>query len=303
VQVIVVKLPIAKLGRKQWGNMISPYDTKPKPLFTRLDTEEGVEDEAYCVGFELEKWRCDAYADHMIEWIIDYALKSDEIKTLSHGNSYLKLRQAAARIYKSEAYEKRGEIGEISLHAICREFFGTIPFAPRVFYLTSSNEVVKSFDMVHVRYDDEGVELWLGEAKFFKDRKGAIASAIESVKTHIDQGFLKNEKLLLGPQVSTDIPQFEKIRDILSEEVSLDELFEKSIFPILIAADSDSTNSHKRMDNDYATDVSTELKALANAIQESGLKSKIKILLIYVPLGSKDQLAAAFDIRLKGLSP
>lgn len=35
------------------------------------------------------------------------------------------------------------------LHAVCRDFFGTIPIAPRVFYLTSSNDVVKSFDMAH----------------------------------------------------------------------------------------------------------------------------------------------------------
>lgn len=283
--------------------MLSPYDTKPKPLFTRLATVGGVDEQAYCVGFELEKWRCDAFADHMIEWIIDYALKSDEIKTLSHGNSYLRLRQAAARIYKSEAYERRGEIGEISLHAICREYFGTIPFAPRVFYLTSSNEVVKSFDMVHVRYKDESVELWLGEAKFFKDRDSAIANAVASVRKHIDQGFLKNEKLILGPQVSTDIPHYEKIREILSEEAPLDVLFQKSIFPILIAADSSSTTSHNQFGQAYESDISEELVALSEAIKASGLKSRIKILLIYVPLGSKDALATAFDKRLKGLTP
>ncbi|MGO6696878.1 DUF1837 domain-containing protein [Rhizobium johnstonii] len=282
--------------------MFSPYDVKPKPLFTRLDTG-GADDQAYCVGFELEAWRCDAYADHMIEWIIDYALKSDEIETLSHGNSYLKLRQAAARIYKSGAYEKRGEIGEISLHAICREFFGTIPFAPRVFYLTSSNEIVKSFDMVHVRYEGESVELWLGEAKFFKDGDKAIASAVESVIKHIGQGFLKNEKLILGPQVSTDIPHFQKIRDILSEEVSLDVLFEKAVFPILIASNSASTKSHKQLSAKYACDVALELQSLSQTVAKSELKSKIKVLLLYIPLGSKDQLATAFDIRLKGLSP
>ncbi|MBX5230299.1 DUF1837 domain-containing protein [Rhizobium sp. NLR9b] len=302
-QVIVAKPVVVRVGRKQWGRMFSPYDNKPKPLFTRLETGSGAGDQAYCVGFELEAWRCEAYADHMIEWIIDYALKSDEIKTLSHGNTYLKLRQAAARIYKSEAYEKRGEIGEISLHAICREFFGTIPFAPRVFYLSASNEVVKSFDMVHVRYEGASVELWLGEAKFFKKRDKAIASALESVTKHIDRGFLKNEKLILGPQVSTDIPHFEKIRDILSEEVSLDVLFQKAIFPILIASDSASTNSNKQLGEKYAADVAVELASLSQAIANSGLKSTIKILLIYIPLGSKDQLAKAFDIRLKGLSP
>lgn len=240
----------------------------------------------------------------MIEWIIDYALKADEIKTLTHANSYIKLKQAAARIYKSEHYKTRGEIGEISIHAICREYFQTIPFAPRVFYLTSSNEVVKSFDMVHVRYvGDHDVELWLGEAKFFKDRSLAIARALTSVSTHIEQGFLKNEKLLLGPQVSTDIPHFDKIRDVLSEEVSLDVLFQKAVFPIFIASDSPSTAKHKSHTAQYEADVAEELASLSDAIARSALHTKIKIVLIYVPIRSKDQLAEAFDKRLKGLNP
>lgn len=236
-----------------------------------------------------------------MEWLADYALKEDELR-VHHGNMYVRLREAAARIYDSEHYKARGEIGEITLHAICRDFFGTIPFAPRVFYLTSSNDVVKSFDMVHVRYmDNDGLELWLGEAKFYKDAMSAISAAISSVETHIDQGFLNREKLILGPQVSKDIPRYEEIRELLSTQTSLDSLFKTAVFPICIACNSEATANNTEISDTYLKQVAEELAGLEKRVAESGLTQKIRIMLIYVPLGSKEALADSFDKRLKGI--
>lgn len=282
---------------------MKPYDDKPNRLFTQLSfsSDEDIGKGSYCAGFECEEWRCDAYANHMMEWIADYALSEDEL-SVHHGNMYIRLREAAARIYTSEHYERRGEVGEITLHAICRDFFGTIPFASRVFYLTSSNDVVKSFDLVHVKYPkDAKPELWLGEAKFYKDRDDAISAAIESIKTHIDHDFLKNEKLILGPQVSKNVPRYQEIRDLLSEQTSLDELFNTAVFPICIAGNSDAIQKHTSVSDGYSEDVLQELQSLEKEVLGSGLQHKIKILLIYVPLASKEGLATAFDDRLKGV--
>lgn len=292
-----------RLGRQGGEMAVRPYDTKPKRLLTCLlsDSTNQPEIGGYCAGFELQRWRCDALADHLMEWLADYALKEDELR-VNHGNMYVRLREAAARVYSSTRYQTRGEVGEIALHAICRDFFGTIPFAPRVFYLTSSNEVVKSFDMVHVRYiKDEGFELWLGEAKFYKDAASAISSAISSVETHIEQGFLNHEKLILGPQVSSDIPRYDEIRELLSTQTSLDALFKTAVFPICIACDSEATAANTELTDSYKKEVAQELDALSARVVASGLTNKIRIMLIYVPLGSKDQLARAFDNRLKGI--
>lgn len=297
---------MSKAGRESRGaaETLSSYHAKPKTLLTEVSYEDASEPlaAAYCAGFELKAWRCNQLADHFIEWLADYALKEDELR-VDHSNMYVKLRQAAARIYNSEKYKKRGEVGEIALHAICREFFDTIPIAPRVFYLTSSNEVVKSFDLVHVRYIDDNPELWLGEAKFFEDRGKAVLSAIKSVREHIDQGFLHNEKLILGPQISRNIPRYEEIRDLLSSEKSLDSLFASAVFPICIASDSDVTCIAEAIDDSYCEGIRKEAEGLAQSIEESGLLSTIRIVLIYLPLGSKTQLAEAFDLRLKGLNP
>lgn len=237
-----------------------------------------------------------------MEWIADYALIEEELR-VNHASMYVRLKEAAVRIYTSEKYKQRGELGEIALHAICRDFFDTIPIAPRVFYLSSSNDVVKSFDMVHVRYKEAAdFELWLGESKLYKNSNDAVAAAIESVETHIDQGFLTRQKLLLGPQIARDVPHYNEIRALLSTQATLDSLFKCAVFPVLIAANSLAVADHTSHCSSYLSAVHAELQALSAKISQSGLQAKIKILLIYLPLGSKDDLAKAFDARLKGLN-
>lgn len=280
------------------------YAHRPTRFFAQLHSNKAGNParEAYCAGFEVEEWRCTALADHLIEWLADYALKEDELR-VHHGNMYIRLKEAAIRIYTSNKYKKRGEIGEIALHAICREFFGTIPFAPRVFYLTSSNDVVKSFDLAHVRTIDGKSELWLGEAKFYEDTTAAVKAAISSITEHIDLGFLRSQKLILGPQVSKSLPNYQEIRDLLSTQTSLDELFDRAVFPVLIAGESSAARKSKRADDAYKAEIETELVALSDLISASGLASKIKIMLIYLPLAAKSRLADEFDKRLKGLQP
>ncbi|MEA1647791.1 DUF1837 domain-containing protein [Nitrospirillum sp. BR 11164] len=283
---------------------MKPYDIKPRRLLAQL-TLGGTSDfssASYCAGFECKAWRCDALADHLLDWIADYALKEDEL-IVNHGNMYVRLKEAAARVYTSKNYEERGEIGEIVLHAICREYFGTIPFAPRVFYLSSTNDVVKSFDMAHVRYIDNRFQLWLGEAKFYRDGKSAIQAAISSVRSHIKVDFLKGQKLILGPQVSKSLPKYDEIRNVFSYQNSIDDLFNNSVFPVCIVCDSDAIKESESICSEYIEKIKTELDGLCKIIEKAGLHKNIKIFLIYVPLGSKLKLAAAFDRRLKALSP
>lgn len=282
---------------------MSAYGNLPERLLTCLydSTSANGGQALYCAGFELQRWRCDALATHIMEWIADYALVEEELN-VSHANMYVRLQQAAVRIYTSDNYKRRGEVGEITLHAICRDFFGTIPFAPRVHYLTASNDVVKSFDIVHVRYlERDTFELWLGEAKFYKETAEAISSAIESVNTHIDAGFLKSEKLILGPQISRNIPRYDEIRALFSQNTSIDNLFKTAVFPICIASDSDAVATHSANDAKYVAAVQQELMKLEAKLKNSGLREKIRVVLLYVPLGSKEELAKAFDKRLKGL--
>jgi len=81
----------------------------------------------------------------------------------------------------------------------------------------------------------------------------------------------------------------------------LDELIASAVFPVLIAANSDAAASHTSVCDAYSEEVATEMNALWEKLQGSGLTEKIKLKLIYVPLCDKDALNKAFDDRLKGL--
>jgi hypothetical protein len=215
---------------------------------------------------------------------------------------YVKLQQAAARVYTSSKYKNRGEVGEIALHAICRDYFDTIPIAPRVFYKNSSNDVIKSFDMVHARFPQGSKpQLWLGESKLYTDSIAAVADALKSVAAHIDQGFLTNEKLILGPQISHSTPHYDEIIDLFRSQTSLDVLLSSAVFVIGIFADSSAVSVSKSFDTKYRNDVILEVETLAAAVDKSKLMAKIRIVLVYVPLLKKDELTSEFDAKLKGL--
>jgi Cap4 SAVED domain len=113
---------------------LSNYAYKPKRFLDRLYFDEtgNPVQTICCAGFELNAWRCVPFAEHLIEWLPEYALPEDEL-AVNHANMYVKLKQAAIRVYTSDKYKNRGEAGEITLHGICRDYFDTLPISPRVF--------------------------------------------------------------------------------------------------------------------------------------------------------------------------
>lgn len=287
----------------KWGGaLLSIYDQKPLRFVTRLHKQStNPHLQLFCAGFELEEWRCKQFAFHLAEWLPDYALPEEELR-VDHGNSLLKLNQAAVRVYTSGKYASRGEAGEIALHAICRDFFGTIPISPRVFYKSASNDVVKAFDMVHVRFPKDGsVQIWLGESKLYTKGSDAIADAITSIRTHVDGGFLSNQKLLLGPQIPKTTPRYAEISAIFSKQESLDTLLANAVFAVGIMCNSEAVKSAKTQDEAYLKAATDELAALENKLAASGLQAKLRLVLFYIPLASKKDLVDAFDKRLKGL--
>jgi uncharacterized protein DUF1837 len=282
---------------------LSVYDSKPERFLEKLHRVEIMQlsSDLFCAGYELGQWRCKSFAFHLAEWLPDYALPEEEL-SVNHANSLVKINQAAIRVYTSKKYEKRGEAGEIALHAVCRDFFGTIPISPRVFYKSASNDVVKAFDMVHARLPQGApIEIWLGESKLWEDGSSAIGDAISSIRTHIDAGFLSNEKLLLGPQIPRTTPRYEEISTIFRKQTSLDVLLNSAVFTIGILCDSVSAKDAKDRDAKYLAGAKGELAGLTEAVKSSGLATTLKIVLVYVPLAGKAELVEAFDARLKGL--
>ena len=282
---------------------MTAYDQKPKRFLERLyfaDAGNPVEG-ICCAGFEVQAWRCVPFAEHLIEWLAEYALPEDEL-AVTHANMYVQLKKAAVRVYTSEKYKKRGEAGEITLHAICRDYFGTLPISPRVFYKSATNDVVKAFDMVHARFPQAGgVELWLGESKLYTDTKEAITEALKSVTEHLEQGFLKQQKLLLGPQIPKTTPRYNELMELFEPQTSLDKFIAAGVFVIGIMSNSVACGAAKTIDAAYKEALEKEFALLKQRLEKSGITKNIRVVLLYVPLANKDNFVTAFDGKLKGL--
>ena len=103
-----------------------------------------------CVGYERSEWRASQFADHIIEWLPEFALNHSELVDIKSGNSIRAIRRAALRVYQSEKFKQRGEFGELFLHAAIRQVFGSVPAISKIYYKSAINDTVKGFDAVHV---------------------------------------------------------------------------------------------------------------------------------------------------------
>jgi hypothetical protein len=277
----------------------------PRPfLFSRFsDGQDRSQFNCVCPGFELKKWRYERLAGHLMDWLPDFAIRHEDLPPkIENVTDYRKLiEDAAERIYKTEKSESRGEIGELLLHAICRQFSGTFPAVSKVYYKDASNDVVKGFDLVHTRYDEatDELQLWLGEAKFYKSGANAVSDAITSIRKHLDAGILTSEKILIGSKVSKDTPGYSKLEFLFDRDTPLDQIFQRLIVPVLIAYDSASTASYSD-DSSYNEALLTEIAQFQTALSTK-LPTNISLYCFYFPMHTKQTLVQQFDKRLGGV--
>lgn len=179
---------------------MSLYQNKPDSFFELvvhdIDSIPGLTGAS--AGYENGAFRNDEFAEYLIEWLPDFALKYSELEEFNSGNSRRMLRKAAQVVYTSTKYKSRGEFGELLLHALLREVFDSEPAISKMYYKTATNDTVKGFDAVHIVDAVDGLELWLGEVKFYNNNgTRAIADITKEILEHTDYNYLKDEFLLI----------------------------------------------------------------------------------------------------------
>lgn len=75
------------------------------------------------MDFERGAWRAEALARHIVEWVLDYSLRRHERGHLSPGRVIEITKRAMKTTFGNGG--DRGVPGEVLLHAICRQFFGS----------------------------------------------------------------------------------------------------------------------------------------------------------------------------------
>lgn len=252
-----------------------------------------------CAGFEAGRWRALELARHLFEWLPEFALTASEYESFLPHNHGEYLARAARAVYESDRYERRGEFGELLLHAAIRQCFNTIPAVSKVFFKDASNDTVKGFDAVHVVCTDSGaLELWLGEAKFYGDLADGLAAAANDLKRHTDGNWLRGEFIAIANKIDPSWPHADALRDLIHRNRTLDEIFDRIRIPLLVSYDSAATSAASASDAVYRQQVEAELRAAHTLLVDKPLPP-VAIHLLLVPLATKAELIRHLDERLR----
>jgi hypothetical protein len=276
-------------------------ESQPDPFFTvrvknqtKSPTLTGL-----CVGYERGEWRASELADHVMEWLPEFALNFTERKSLGHQNSVKLLKRAAAAVYATDKFSRRGEFGELLLHAAVRQVFNSVPAISKLFYKTARNDTVKGFDAVHVVGPANDLELWLGEVKFYSNIKKAMTDVVKELQLHTGTSFLKGEFAVITNMLDKAWPHAEALRALLRPNVSLDAVFSRMCIPVMLTYDSPCIAGNIVCDNKYITDFTSELDSHHAAFAGMALPKDIRIHLFLLPLKKKDAIVTLMDKKLK----
>ena len=256
---------------------------------------------ALCAGYELNEWRCRQLATHLLEWLPEFALTHSELQDFGPHNAIRLLRQAARSVYTSEKYQKRGELGELLLHAAIRQTFTTVPAISKYFFKDSENDTVKGFDAVHVIATEKSLELWLGEVKFYNGVSKAIYDVVEELNKHCERDYLRSEFTAITNKIDSSWPHSGRLKGLLDPNTSLDVVFDSVCIPVLLTYDSPAVDAHKKATSEFSKAFEEEVIHNHGLFKAKGLPENVVVRLFLVPLKEKAELVKIFDEELKSL--
>lgn len=262
--------------------------------------------------FENGEWRYEKFHDFIFNNIAETALSKKERDSLS-GEPFSVMKRSAKNLRLIESDKGQGsEIAEIVLYGIMKRHFQALPVVPKIFYKQNSNDNAKGSDSVHILIEDNDFSLWLGEAKFYNSIENVrLAEVIQSVENSLNVEKLRKENAIITnvsdlDALSIDSQVREKIKDSLSEDISIDKLKPKLHIPIFLLYECELTQEHvgsRQSYEEYKAQMIEYHKGRANEYfkkQIEKLKNKIylyeeiKFHLILFPIPSKEEITKRF---------
>lgn len=255
---------------------------------------------ALCARYDGGRWRDSEFASYLFDFLPEFCLSYSELKSFNAGSGRRLLRKAALLVYGSDKYRLRGEFGELLLHAVVREEFGSEPAVSKLFFKGTVDEAVKGFDCVHIVSTQNGdLELWLGEVKFYGEISAAMTAVTGELQAHVDRDWLRSEFLLVGNRIDDNWPHAEALRRLIDEREPLDHVFERIRIPVLLTYDSETVKAHSSEHGGYPQAFETEVREMQARFASRDLPTDVLIHLILVPLLSKADFVQRLDEKLK----
>lgn len=281
---------------------MSVFADKPEPFFDIVihDVVRSPGLTGACAGYEAGEWRHEAMADYLFEWLPEFALKYSDLEDFSSTTAMRLIKKAAKTVYNTEKYQRRGEFGELMLHALIREVFDSQPAISKIYYKSAVNETVKGFDAVHVVEKGNELELWLGEVKFYTDIDDAIYQVSAELKTHTDRDYLREEFILIDSKIDPGWQHAEELRKLISTRTSLDTVFKRACFPVLLTYESGCIEAHCEVSEQFVVGLKDELEQAYMQFTRRDVPP-VRVHLFLVPLKDKALLVKTLQEKLEGL--
>jgi hypothetical protein len=258
---------------------------------------------AMCANYEGGEWRYRQLALHLIKWLPEFALKWSEREGFNSATGVTQLARAARLVYATDLYDRRGEFGELLLHAVMRHEFNTEPAIAKLFFKDARNDTVKGFDAVHVVESQAGeLELWLGEVKFYNNISSAMSDVVKELGEHTKRDYLRDEFALITNKLDPKWPLTARLQRLLdAENVSLDDIFARIRIPVLLTYDSAVVGAHTSRTEEYLAEFKAEVLEIRERFSQKELPKEFIVELILIPLKQKKVLLEELDRRLKSI--
>lgn len=163
-----------------------------------LDVRVRVDDQlptllGLCAGYEQGAWRANDFARYLIQNVVEFVYPHHEWSKVHSGTAIEMASRAAKAVYGSTNHGNRGEVGELLLFTVMRGYYRSCPVVSKLYFKSAANDTVKGFDAVHFVDGQDGLELWLGEAKLYTEASAAIRDVIDELDKHIAADYLRQE--------------------------------------------------------------------------------------------------------------
>jgi hypothetical protein len=281
--------------------MVNPA-TRQYPFGSNLVLTERISDatlRAYCVGFDQSKFRLGPLVDLLVKVIPEFALGYYHGTSVPMTEIVPIARKAARRVYLTDNYKSRGEFGELILHLLLRDHFGSVPLISKINFKDTPNETVHGFDGVHVVVENGEKQLWLGESKIYGSGSEGVRALAKDLELHLSADYLRQEFELVAPKLPVDAPDIEYWRRLMHEHTRLDEILDKVCIPAVCTYTSPIYGNHTACTDRYLEEFVKECRSLQRIFEDRPIATDVDILLLLLPVESKDELVTELDKRLK----
>ncbi|STQ86835.1 DUF1837 domain-containing protein [Helicobacter muridarum] len=264
--------------------------------------------------FESNQWRSKKFRNFIINNLKEVALNKKERDALS-GNEGDILERAISKMHIDNL---GGEIGEVFLYGIMKNYYNALPVVPKIFYKQNPNDNAKGADSVHITLEENAYHIWLGESKIYSDITRAISEVVESVYELLATDKLKKEKSLitnlndidgyLSDSNNLHKTSITELKNILNDRTSLDEMKKILHIPISIIYECDITKQHLQnypvcLDNNYKNLIielhrnqcSKLSQKIISKLNDIPLIEYIKFHIMVFPIPNKKELVAQIN--------